>query len=74
MQLHVNSFIRKCCIHIQTVQTQSLILTEEADFLFLLSQILLLLQQLHEWSVKSLSDPFTCLETTEMHCTYRPCS
>lgn len=37
-------------------------LSEEANFLLLLSQTLLLLQQLHEWSMKSLPNSFTCLE------------
>lgn len=49
-----------------TIQIQSLVLTEEADFLLLPSQVLLLLQQFHEWSVKSLSDPLPCLQMTEM--------
>lgn len=43
------------------------ILTKEADFLSRPSQILLLLQQLHQRTVKSLPDPFTRLETTKTH-------
>lgn len=50
------NFIRKFpCTHAEN-------LTEEANFLLLLSQTLLLLEQLHEWSMKSLPNSFTCLE------------
>lgn len=50
-----NFIIKFPCTHAEN-------LTEEANFLLLLSQTLLLLEQLHEWSMKSLPNSFTCLE------------
>lgn len=61
-----NIFIRKILYTCTKIWWRHwLILTEEADFLLLPSQTLLLLQQLHERSVKSLTHPFTCLEATK---------
>lgn len=57
------NFIRKSNDH-EHIQCRywGTVLTQETNFLSFLSQTLLLLQQVHERSMKSFSNPFTCLE------------